>query len=262
MFCNFYCLDYLVCGVCQTSFYLSDMALFINHKRFDCDNKENTRKTLQCSSCLHSFHSPWSLLKHVQNVHNLQIFFEELDLTNMEKSGQIAKKDNKALKNMIEEAVSSSILSLTTPSSDALNNGQDNNDQPSVDSQVGSMPAERESTKESDCQCCESNVVTTTAASPKSVIEEETDSNSESICLKPNCCCCRDKCECKMDTVMQKCCSSIVPKKRPRHFLKHLEERQQNEKQSMENNSIAVPSNEPTQLLSSTVDARMIDISR
>ncbi|CAD5117780.1 DgyrCDS6531 [Dimorphilus gyrociliatus] len=248
--------DYLVCGVCQTSFFLSDMAYFINHKRFDCDNKENAQKNLQCSTCLKSFQSPWSLLKHIQNAHNLQVYYEGMDSLTTDNVQQTVKTHNNAMKDIIEEAVSSSIQSLTNSSvatSSTIQQPISNTNQEKVQE---SGNCKCKTAEKVDCKCCESNTVTTTAESPKSVTEE-VDINSKVSCLRVTCCCSENG-KCQIDTVMQKCCSSIVPKKRPRHFMKHLEERQQNEKEST---GIKITAPEHDELSLTTKDTQIIDIN-
>lgn len=76
--------DYLVCGTCTRNFPLENFVGFVQHKRFDCDDEVQTTlpgmrqtATLLCRSCPGRFGTPWSLLKHAQSVHALQIYLEQ-----------------------------------------------------------------------------------------------------------------------------------------------------------------------------------------
>ena len=45
LFCALVDEDYVVCGSCEETFPLDRMTLFLQHKRFDCDEKPNAGNT-------------------------------------------------------------------------------------------------------------------------------------------------------------------------------------------------------------------------
>lgn len=66
--------DIIYCGSCSLEFPLSDLTIFIEHKRFKCSNSLfETGEYLQCSQCLRTFHTPWPLLYHVQTDHGIKV---------------------------------------------------------------------------------------------------------------------------------------------------------------------------------------------
>ncbi|KAM7534813.1 hypothetical protein Aperf_G00000109844 [Anoplocephala perfoliata] len=67
--------DIIYCGSCSLEFPLSDLTIFIEHKRYKCSNSlfDTDSEYLQCSQCIRSFHTPWPLLYHVQTDHGIKI---------------------------------------------------------------------------------------------------------------------------------------------------------------------------------------------
>ncbi|KAA0193716.1 putative zinc finger protein [Fasciolopsis buskii] len=76
--------DYLFCGTCFLNFRLSDITLFIEHKKYDCvaastatagcdrPSPDNLMANLlECVQCFRKFPTAWPLLMHVQVEHQL-----------------------------------------------------------------------------------------------------------------------------------------------------------------------------------------------
>ncbi|VDL28808.1 unnamed protein product [Hymenolepis diminuta] len=67
--------DLIYCGSCSLEFPLSDLTIFIEHKRSKCSNSlfDEDGEYLQCSQCIRSFNTPWPLLYHVQTDHGIKV---------------------------------------------------------------------------------------------------------------------------------------------------------------------------------------------
>ncbi|TPP67446.1 Zinc finger protein 26 [Fasciola gigantica] len=90
--------DYLFCGTCFLNFRLSDITLFIEHKKNDCVAANATSSCgrpspdnlmanlLECVQCFRKFPTAWPLLMHVQVEHQLLFanVFRQASLTSHE----------------------------------------------------------------------------------------------------------------------------------------------------------------------------------
>ncbi|CAD5118577.1 DgyrCDS7265 [Dimorphilus gyrociliatus] len=234
--------DYLVCGTCQSSFQLSDILLFMNHKRFDCDQKQDTEKILQCTTCSQMFYTPWSLLKHAQNVHGFGIYRDQINNVGKKGLSETTKRDHKALTEMIKNAINSTLQTLAKPTVDPT----------PVEENNPLMLLAEQATDESSNRCQSKTCAEICACPPGFCGAKGNDSDesergredeplvmctpegqkcgSEEVdnCASNNCCCnSTDNCDCGIGLVLEKCCNSIVPKKRRRHLQKHLEHKRQ-----------------------------------
>ncbi|CAL8097544.1 unnamed protein product [Calicophoron daubneyi] len=75
--------DYLFCGTCFLNFRLSDISLFIEHKKTECapadyDSLAQSKtgaslvaNLLECVQCFRTFSTAWPLLMHIQFEHQL-----------------------------------------------------------------------------------------------------------------------------------------------------------------------------------------------
>lgn len=79
--------DLLKCGSCCTEFLLSDIVVFIQHKKKPCNIEltENERNPFKCSSCTQTFKNAHSLLEHAQFFHKINIFINNHDHETVDK---------------------------------------------------------------------------------------------------------------------------------------------------------------------------------
>lgn len=214
----------------------------MNHKRFDCDDKQNSEKLLQCTTCSQMFHTPWSLLKHAQNVHGIGIYREQNNVITKSNLSETAKRDHKALTEMIKSAINSTLQTLAKPPPLEPTPIEETNPL---------MLLAEQAADESSNRCQQKSCAEICACPPGYCGAKDNDTDSSDRgpdeplimctpegqkcgpgetenCSSTNCCCnSTDKCDCGIGLVLEKCCNSVVPKKRRRHLQKHLENRRQ-----------------------------------
>ncbi|XP_013421968.1 RB-associated KRAB zinc finger protein-like [Lingula anatina] len=79
--------DYLTCGSCQSEFPLSEIVVFMQHKKYNCDDTPDQQATIKgqditvakylCQSCPKQFSAAVSLLQHAQNNHRMKIYLDQ-----------------------------------------------------------------------------------------------------------------------------------------------------------------------------------------
>jgi transcription elongation factor Elf1 len=70
--------DSLVCGSCQSYFPFGNFVNFVQHKKSNCEELTAEKvNDLVCQSCPLVFATAWSLLRHAQKVHALKIYLEK-----------------------------------------------------------------------------------------------------------------------------------------------------------------------------------------
>ena len=184
-------------------------------------------KVLLCQACRQKFNTPWSLLKHAQNVHFLRIYLEQ----NYHVSNVSVEEEPKGIAFSADNGIFSSSL---IDSSKVYTSEQS----------VSASEGFNESTDFATNDASEHSILT---VPQKTVIEKAIKAESEGLCqgfagcldtaasiaskeestIKPDSVCCDDQ-DCGINVMpgthesLKRCCSAVVPKKRKRHMeIKH-----------------------------------------